>query len=154
MTLPHHRNTIAARERMDAGNPQSRCAEGPSEQFLFGIEQFNRREFFECHETLEEMWLAESDEVRYLYQGILQVGVGYLHLLRGNHHGAVTKLHSGCALLEYFVPTCMGVNVSALLNTARAHVGELLHLGPDRLSDFDQDSIPSIALSMTSRADR
>jgi uncharacterized protein len=135
---------------MDAGSPRGRCAESPSEQFLFGVEQFNRREFFECHETLEEMWLAEADQVRYLYQGILQVGVGYLHLLRGNHHGAVTKLHSGCALLEYFVPACMGVDVSALLMTARAHVGELLRLGPDRMAELDLATIPTIsAISAT-----
>jgi hypothetical protein len=132
---------------MAVGSPRGRCAEPPSKQFLFGIEQFNRQEFFECHETLEEMWLAESDQVRYLYQGILQVGVGYLHLLRGNHHGAATKLHSGCALLEYFVPTCMGVDVSALLGAARAHVGDLLRLGPDRISDFDLATIPRISFS-------
>jgi hypothetical protein len=150
VSLPLHRNTVSAREQMDAGNPRGRCAEPASEQFLLGIEQFNRREFFECHETLEEMWLAERDQVRYLYQGILQVGVGYLHLLRGNHHGAVTKLHSGCALLEYFVPACMGVGVSELLWTARDHVGELLGLGPDRLRDFDLAAIPTI--SMTSAA--
>jgi predicted metal-dependent hydrolase len=137
---------------MDAGNPRGRCAEPPSEQFLFGIEQFNRREFFECHETLEAMWLAESDQVRYLYQGILQVGVGYLHLLRGNHHGAVTKLHSGCALLEYFVPSCMGVDVGSLLTTARKHVGDLLYLGPDRLRDFDLANIPMISMSASAGA--
>ena len=137
---------------MDAGNPRGRCAEPPSEQFLLGITQFNRREFFECHETLEEMWLAESDQVRYLYQGILQVGVGYLHLLRGNHHGAVTKLHSGCALLEYFVPSCMEVDVAELLATSRKHVGELLRLGPDRIRDFDLAAIPTITVTAAAGA--
>jgi predicted metal-dependent hydrolase len=144
VTLPLHRNTIAACERMDAGNPRSRCEESPSTRLLFGIAQFNRREFFPCHETLEAMWLEESDDVRYLYQGILQVGVGYLHLMRGNHHGTVTKLHSGCALLNYFKPSCMGVQVSSLLTTAQTHLELLQELGPERLSEFNLENIPTI----------
>lgn len=134
---------------MAAGDPQCRCHEAPSQDLLLGIEQFNKREFFECHETLEAMWLAESDDVRYLYQGILQVGVGYLHLLRGNHHGATTKLHSGCALLEYFTPSCMGVDVQSLLTTARRHVERLQLLGVQGLADFNVEDIPCIGVSVT-----
>jgi uncharacterized protein len=92
------------------------------------------------------MWLEEPDDVRYLYQGILQVGVGYLHLMRANHHGAVTKLHSGCALLGYFKPSCMGVQVSSLLTTAQAHLELLQELGPERLSEFDLEDIPTITV--------
>jgi hypothetical protein len=147
VALPLHRNTIAACERMDAGNPRTRCDESPSTRLLFGIAQFNRRDFFPCHETLEAMWLEESDDVRYLYQGILQVGVGYLHLMRANHHGAVTKLHSGCALLDYFKPICMGVEVSSLLTTAQGHLELLQELGPERLSEFDLEDIPTITVS-------
>ena len=32
----------------------SRCGESPAPALLRGIEQFNRREYFECHEVLEE----------------------------------------------------------------------------------------------------
>jgi predicted metal-dependent hydrolase len=34
---------------------------------LRGIEQFNRREYFECHETLELIWNAEPCPIRTLY---------------------------------------------------------------------------------------
>jgi predicted metal-dependent hydrolase len=37
---------------------------------LKGIEEFNRGEFFECHEYLEEAWMQESRRIRFLYQGI------------------------------------------------------------------------------------
>jgi predicted metal-dependent hydrolase len=102
---------------------------------------------FECHETLEELWLAETDELRYLYQGILQVGVGYLHLQRGNHHGAVTKLHSGCALLEYFVPNCLGIEVQALMDAANRDLKRLQSLGVERLEEFDLATIPTIGMT-------
>jgi Domain of unknown function (DUF309) len=42
--------------------------------------------FFEQHETLGLAWIDEADPVRYLYQGILQVGVGCA-LRRGHAYG-------------------------------------------------------------------
>ena len=32
---------------------------------------------FEQHETLELLWRAERRDIRYLYQGILQIGVAF-----------------------------------------------------------------------------
>src|SRR5213083_1208432 len=48
------------------------CDEPPPALLLEGIAQFNRGEFFEQHETLEVLWRAETRDIRYLYQGILQ----------------------------------------------------------------------------------
>lgn len=135
---------------MASGSPRVRCDEHPSSALLRGIEQFNRREFFECHETLEALWLAETDEVRFLYQGILQVGVGYYHLIRGNHRGAVSKLHSGAALLEYFLPFCQGVDVAALVTAALRAGATLEELGPNGLAAFDLDAIPTIRVAAPS----
>src|SRR5882724_2281502 len=68
------------------------CDEPPPPQLLDGIAQFNRGEFFEQHETLELLWRAERRDVRYLYQGILQIGVAFHHLRRLNHHGTIYML--------------------------------------------------------------
>ena len=62
----------------------ARCQEPPPAELLRGIEQFNQREYFECHETLEALWNSERETIRVLAKGILQVGVGCYHLLRGN----------------------------------------------------------------------
>ena len=51
---------------------------------LKGIKEFNEGEFYKCHEYLEEAWMQEPHRVRSLYQGILQVGVGFYHLQNGN----------------------------------------------------------------------
>ena len=37
------------------------CLQPPPAGLLAGIREFNRGEFFECHETLEELWMAEVD---------------------------------------------------------------------------------------------
>jgi hypothetical protein len=57
-------------------------------EVISGIQLFNKGEFFEAHEMLEIAWRAEDNEIRYLYQAILQLGVGYYHLQRNNFIGA------------------------------------------------------------------
>jgi hypothetical protein len=97
----------------------TRCTEPPSDALRRAVEEFNAGLYFEQHETLELLWRAEADDVRYLYQGILLVGVGLYHLQRGNRRGAVLKLQQGIDKLRWFAPTCQGVDVAHLLEAAR-----------------------------------
>ena len=110
------------------------CDREPPAGLLRGIEQFNAGEYWECHETLEEIWIEEPGDIRYLYQGILLVGVGLLHLRRRNHHGAVVKLRSGLELLQAFEPECMGVQVARLRKDAKTFLA-LLSEGPHRMDE-------------------
>src|SRR5919202_7054189 len=91
------------------------------ELVLKGIEEFNKGEFYECHEYLEEAWMQEPKRVRFLYQGILQVGVGFYHLQNGNWRGATGLLRRGAARLKEFEP-----------------------LGRERVGEFDRASIPRV----------
>jgi predicted metal-dependent hydrolase len=145
-SLAHPRLSRTLRELARSRAYRRRCAQPSPDLLVKGIEQFNAREFFECHETLEELWRAEDNPVRYLYQGILHVGVGYYHLGRGNHHGAVTKLESGIQLLEFYSPSCQGVEIAGLIQAARRSRDRLIELGPDRMREFDQRLIPRIEL--------
>lgn len=74
------------------------------DEFKKGIDEFNRREFYECHETLEKVWQEYPDSDRELIQGIIQVSVGYYHLLRGNRNGALKLLSRGLARVRKFLP--------------------------------------------------
>jgi uncharacterized protein len=105
---------------------------------------FNAGEFFEQHEVLEELWRAESGPIRELYQGILQVGVGFHHLERGNHHGAITLLERGLKRLHTVPPDAMGLDVGALIVAATAARERLVELGPHRLDQFDRARIPKV----------
>ena len=122
------------------------CDETPPRLLLEGIEQFNRGEFFEQHETLELLWRAEQRDVRRLYQGILQIGVAFHHLRRFNHHGTVYMLTRGAAYLEPFAPCCQRVDVDALLLAAAAALREVERLGPARLGEFDWSLVPKVTL--------
>ena len=122
----------------------ARCGDEPPAELLAGIEQLNRGEYFEQHETLEELWRAEQDDVRYLYQGILQVGVGLHHLRRSNYPGAVSKLRSGIAKLRWFGPVCQGVDVARLIRDAATCLERLETLGPEGMADFDWSVAPRV----------
>src|SRR5450755_3598242 len=104
------------------------CEEPPPPALLAGIAPFNRGEYFEQHETLELLWRAERRDIRYLYQGILQIGVAFHHLRKLNHHGTIYMLGRGSNYLRPFAPTCQRVDVAALLRDAAAALAEVERL--------------------------
>lgn len=128
----------------------ARCAKPPAPELLHGIEQFNRREYFECHETLEALWNAEPAPIRTLYKGVLQVGVGCYHLLRHNYRGAVLKLQTGADYLEPFAPRCMGIEIGQLIADARGLRDALIALGPARTGDVDPALLPIVHVAQPS----
>ena len=111
---------------------------------LRGIEEFNRGEFFECHESLEEAWLREPRRVRFLYQGILQVGVGFYHLKNGNWRGATGLLRNGVERLEEFEPDTLDIDVSGLVEKSEVCLRDLEALGRERVREFDLGRIPKV----------
>ena len=122
------------------------CDEPPPPALLDGIAQFNRGEFFEQHETLELLWRAERRNIRYLYQGILQIGVAFHHLRKLNHHGTVYMLTRGPNYLRPFAPHCQRVDVQRLLDDAAAALRAVERLGPSRLAEFDWRLAPQVRL--------
>jgi sugar phosphate isomerase/epimerase len=112
-----------------------------------GIALFNSRRYFEAHEVIEHEWHAERRPIRRLYQGILQIGVGFYHALNGNHKGAVLLLTDGIAKTADFTPETLGIDTGALVDEARACLAEIERLGPDRLSDFDTSTLPVITVT-------
>ena len=130
--------------KINRGLPSQRCGERPSAEVALGFSQFNRGEFFEQHETLEAAWIAETDPVRYLYQGILQVGVGLYHLERGNLLGARGMIGKGIALLESFRPRCLSVDVESFVAQSRRCLASLEPLTADTLGEFDRRLTPRI----------
>lgn len=124
------------------------CDDPPPAALRAGIEQFNHGEYFECHETLEAIWMREPGPIRRLYQGILQIGVGLYHLRNGNYRGTLNLLGSGVAYLEPFAPRCMGVELAPLIAAARALRTRMLALGPTGLRAVDLAAFPPIVITV------
>src|SRR5437868_11280385 len=90
------------------------CRQPPPAALYAGIAEFNRGEYFECHETLEHLWMREPAPIRRLYQGIIQAAVGCYHLGHGNYRGTLNLLGSAGGYLAAFAPACLGVDVARL----------------------------------------
>lgn len=123
------------------------CQEAPPPALLEGIAQFNRRDFFLCHETLEGLWRQEAGPIRELYRGVLQVAVGCYHLERSNARGALYSFEHGIVRLRAFAPICFGIEVSRLIDGTQRLVELLLARGESRASDFDRSLLPFVTLS-------
>lgn len=126
--------------------PPDICSEPAPPALVTGIEEFNRGEYFECHETLEALWLAEPGPIRKLYQGILQIGVAFHHLQRGRFQPVVTLLERGSGYLRPFAPACMGVDIKRLLADAGHCLAEVERLGATSVNSFDWSGVPSVKI--------
>jgi uncharacterized protein len=118
------------------------CNDPPPAPLLQGIEEFNEGRYWECHETLEALWRAEPRPVRDLYQGILQVGVGFHHLRRGNYAGAVKVLGRALVRLERLPEICQGVHIAELLAAAQTVYNRVRGLGPEGVGQVSMKALP------------
>ena len=88
--------------------------------------------------------MQEPRRVRFLYQGILQVGVGFYHLQNGNWRGATGLLRNGTIRLKEFEPVTLGIDVARLVRECERYLKELEELGRDRVGEFDQTKVPKV----------
>lgn len=114
------------------------------EAFYQGLEAFNQREFYACHDILEALWMDALHPLKLFYQGILQLAVAYYHLGNGNWKGGVILLSTGIQRLEYFAPEYLGIDVESLLDNSSTCLERLQELGKDHIQAFDLQSIPQI----------
>ncbi|MED1721886.1 DUF309 domain-containing protein [Brevibacillus parabrevis] len=72
------------------------------EPYLDYLVQFHvERDYFECHEILEEYWKSAPAEKRQpVWVGLIQIAVGLYHHRRGNLNGAGKMLTSAHALVK------------------------------------------------------
>jgi hypothetical protein len=120
------------------------CKDSPPGQLLQGIREFNRREWFECHETVEELWIGSEGELRDFYQGIIQIAVALHHWRNGNFGGAVSLLKGGSGYLHHVSGVCQWVDVATLIADAGRMRDALEQLGKERMAELDQSLIPRI----------
>jgi predicted metal-dependent hydrolase len=90
-------------------------------QFLY---HFNiDRDYFECHEVMEELWLEEGRSP--LYQGLLQVAVGLYHARNDNTSGAIKLFSQAVGKLELYRDHQLGIDMERLIQESRLYITEL-----------------------------
>ncbi|HUF52581.1 MAG TPA: DUF309 domain-containing protein [Dehalococcoidia bacterium] len=119
------------------------------------LREFNSWRFYDCHETLEDVWreaggkamgkgLGQRDELADFYQGVIKVAAGFHHLFRGNYEGVMKVLGDAPRLLAPYRPRTAGVDVDGLLADVERALTKLRDLGPERMAEFDRALVPVI----------
>jgi hypothetical protein len=89
------------------------------ENHRLGIRYFSEGRYFPAHEAWETAWKQARDTPdAEFYKGLSQLGAGYVHLLRGNRHGAFTLLRRGARRIAQYPPGHLGVNSTTLAERA------------------------------------
>lgn len=118
-----------------------------SQAFWQSIEQFNHGEFYDCHDTLEALWMEAAQPQKSFYQGILQVAVALYHLSNSNWRGAVILLGEGINRLRPYQPRFEQIDVEGFVAQSVELLTTLQELGAEaialRLQCKSADSQPA-----------
>ncbi|KAL6009739.1 hypothetical protein ACLOJK_000168 [Asimina triloba] len=82
--------------------PESDDDDDDDDHYSFDIAVFlfNSRDYYKCHDVLENLWNRAEEPRRTLLHGILQCAVGFHHLFNQNHRGAMMELGEGLCKLR------------------------------------------------------
>ena len=78
-----------------------------------GVAEFNAGFFFECHDTLEELWAGIRGPSRDFFQGLIQVSVAFYHLTSDNFTGAESMLARALKRFERYPDRYFGFDLGA-----------------------------------------
>ncbi len=114
-------------------------------RFSDGIEKFNEKDFFECHDILEDVWFEIRGESRKFYQGLIHLAVGFYHIIeRDNPKGALSQLGKGLDKLEPYEPHFQGIELEHLLKKIRVCISEIEKIKKGETRSFNEKLIPKI----------
>ena len=129
---------VRSEQTLSSSSLEESCKESLTGKALEGIQLYNQGEYFEAHEALEAAWRQDHTPGRELYQGILQVGIAYLQIQRGNYTGALRMFMRARQRLDPLPDNCRGVQVAQLRQDAERAWTALKALGRENIATFDR----------------
>jgi uncharacterized protein len=100
----------------------------PKEYIQYLVYFHSLRDYFECHEVLEEFWKSEPKHKRKKYWvGLIQIAVGLYHHRRKNFSGALRMLSSAKTIIHEHKEDVekLGLDVPNLLNLLDQRIKEV-----------------------------
>ena len=95
------------------------------DEYLEYIELFNERNFYDCHEVLEELWLDYEGPARRYYQGLIHLASAYLLLLRGNMRGCRARFESTLKYFDEYPDVYQGLHLDPLRDNVQMWLDRL-----------------------------
>ena len=97
----------------------------PDPRFERGIQLFNEGDYFESHESIEEVWLEDKSPYRNFYKGLIQAAAALYQFKRGILGGALRLYRSSRGHLSSYEGITLGVDVKKLLEDLKPIFEEL-----------------------------
>jgi len=108
----------------------------PVDSFMQAVEEFNQEKFYQCHDSLEAIWVDSPEIDKRFYQGILQIAVACHHLSNLNLRGATILLGESIQRLRDYLPEYKQIDLSQLLEDVIVLLTRLQQLESSDLSNF------------------
>lgn len=122
------------------------CGEPLPPLAVEGVAKFNAGEYYPQHDLFEEQWVNTPGAVRDLYRAVLQVGVAYYQIERGNYRGALKMLLRSVQWLTILPDVCQGINVQQLREDSYRVRAELERMNPADIAQFDRSLLKSVQM--------
>jgi predicted metal-dependent hydrolase len=111
--------------------PEPQLDDDARAAFQRARDEYHAGFFFECHDTLEELWSGLRGPSRDFFQGLIQVSVAFYHLGNGNTAGARSLLERALARLSRYPAHYAGLDVERLRGELVAWRARLAEGGVD-----------------------
>jgi predicted metal-dependent hydrolase len=124
--------------------------------FHEGLRLFNAQEWFDAHETWEDIWVMASGPRKLFYQGLIQCAVVMEHVRRGNPRGVRSVWKTAQSKFVDLPDQYMGLDIRKLLADELHAIEGILHLPDERFDPqlgrgqtlpYDPSDAPSIVLA-------
>jgi len=91
-------------------------ADYPESYIEYMVEYHATRDYFECHELLEDYWKSLPPDAphREIWVGLIQIAVAQYHHRRGNVRGAVKMFRQAAARIDGQGAATVGLDAGAL----------------------------------------
>ncbi len=95
------------------------------------------RDYFECHEVLEEYWKENpGGGLSRAWVGLIQVAVGVYHHRRNNLKGAAKMLNSAIANLSVDHLVRLGIDANELITSLKERLDQIMHRPDQKFTDL------------------
>ena len=95
------------------------------------MDEFNRGFYFECHDTIEDLWSGLRGPSRDFFQGLIQVSVAFYHLGNGNLAGAESMTRRALKRFERYPDRYFGFDLAAQRGALHLLLERIAHGDPE-----------------------
>ena len=110
--------------------------------FQEGLNHYRSKDYFEAHESWEDLWSDYYLEDRKFVQGLIQLAVSFVHLGNGNMNGAKSLLNKCAEKFKLFSGIHRDIDVKQLLDQINNVKNAYEDLGDTK--DFDWSFVPKL----------